>query len=150
MEEEKKKTSDSDFLEEVRELVEKCSFHQSLVNEAKEPYLISDISILLPVGEKSYHMIKKSYVASSEPGATQSFHRLMHERLMTSFICDILSTNNDVVEEVYAEDEDSFLFPIGKTIIEVNHNRVMFPVLYVNNSDVIMLDLTNDKVVYSE
>ena len=148
--EENKKTNNDDFISDIKDMVEKCALHQNLVNNAKEPYLISEISILLPVGKKSYHMIKKSFIASSEPGATQSFHRLMHERLMTSFICDILSTTNDVVEEVYAEDEDSFLFPIGKTIINVNHNRIMYPVLYVNNSDVIVLDLTNDKVVYSE
>lgn len=150
MEENISSASANRFYDDIKDLVEKCASHQSLVNQAKEPYLMSEVSILLPVGERSYHMIKKSYVSSSEPGATQSFHRIMHERLMASFICDILSTNNDVVEEVYAEDEDSFLFPIGKTIINVNHNRVMFPVLYINNSDVIMLDLTNDKVVYSE
>lgn len=127
----------------IREIVEKATLHSPLYG-TKIPYLYSVLDITLPVGAMQYKTISLKRkvlvetgqdIANEEQGAIQYF---------LNMLMFILRAADSVEEDVYADDDETYDVVVGKSLININRNRLGMPRLYTTGSD-IRIDLTKDE-----
>lgn len=127
----------------IREIVERAATHSPL-NGTDSPYLYSSLEVTLPVGEMQYKTIslKRKVVAETgqdmlneEQGAVQYF---------VNMVMFILRAADSVEEDIYADDDETYDVVVGKSLININRNRLGMPRLYTTGAE-IRLDLTRDE-----
>lgn len=132
-----------DMKDLIRELIEKATTHSPLLG-MEMPYLYSTLDVTVPVGEMQYKTVslRRKVVAESgedmvneEQGAVQYFSNL---------IMFILRAADSIEEDVYADDDETYDVVVGKSLININRNRLGMPRIYTTGTD-IRIDITRDE-----
>lgn len=127
----------------IRGLVDKAAVHAPL-HGTNSPYLYSSIEVTVPVGEMQYKTVSLRRKAVAETGQDILNEEQGAVQYFTNMILFILRAADSVEEEVYADDDETYDVVVGKSLININRNRLGMPRLYAAGTD-IRLDITRDE-----
>lgn len=136
------------FLEEhakdhIEELVKQAACHSPLPGML-EPYLYSTLMVTVPVGEQKYKTIVLRRKVVAETGHDIANEEQGAIRYFSNLLFFVLSAADSIEEDIYADDEETYDVPVGKSMIYINRDRLGFARLYSNGSDII-IDITKDE-----
>lgn len=127
----------------IRDVIGKAATHSPL-HGLEEPYLYSILEVTVPVGEIQYKTVSFRRKAVAQTGEDMVNEEQGAVQYFSNLIMFILRAADSIEEEVYADDDETYDVVVGKSLININRDRLGMPRIYSTGSD-IRIDITRDE-----
>lgn len=134
---------DPEIKDLIRELIDKAAVHSPLQG-LTYPYLYSTLHLTVPVGEVQYKTISLTRKVVAETGEDITNEEQGAVEYFSNLVMFILKAADSVEEDVYADDDETYDVVVGKSLININRQRLGMPRLYTTGED-IRVDITRDE-----